>query len=69
MPQQDDKFEKQKPPLSGQQELNTANGNDAAPIESVPLYRNVKVVIPLFLVVLAIAIFAWRYYVTLRDFV
>ena len=73
MPQDDksqgDKSAKQKPPLTGQQELNTANGNDAAPIESVPLYRNVKIVIPLFLVVLAIAIFAWRYYITLRDFV
>ncbi len=63
MPQQDDKFMKQKPPLPD------ANGNDAAPIESVPLYRNVKIVIPLFLVVLTIAIFAWRYYITLRDFV
>jgi membrane fusion protein, multidrug efflux system len=69
MPQQDDKFEKQKPQLSDQREINTTNGNDAAPIESVPLYRNVKVVIPLFLVVLAIAIFAWLYYVRLRDFV
>jgi membrane fusion protein, multidrug efflux system len=68
MPQQDDKsrgdkFEKQKPPLPD------ANGNDAAPIESVPLYRNVKVVLPLFLVVLAIAIFAWKYYIQLRDYV
>ncbi len=69
MPQQDDKVVKQKPQLSEQREINTTNGNDAAPIESVPLYRNVKVVIPLFLVVLAIAIFAWQYYVTLRDFV
>ena len=74
MPQQDDKprggkVEKQKPQLSDQREINTTNGTDAAPIESVPLYRNVKVVIPLFLVVLAIAIFAWQYYVTLRDFV
>jgi membrane fusion protein (multidrug efflux system) len=66
---QDDKSSKQKPPLTGQPEINAVNGNDAAPIESVPLYRNVKVVIPLFLVVLAIAIFAWRYYITLRDFV
>jgi membrane fusion protein (multidrug efflux system) len=69
MPQQDDKVVKQKPQLSEQREINTTNGNDAAPIESVPLYRNVKVVIPLFLVVLAIAIFAWQYYVMLRDFV
>ncbi|MGD0590695.1 MAG: HlyD family secretion protein [Bacteroidota bacterium] len=69
MPQQDDKVVKQKPQLSEQREINTTNGDDAAPIESVPLYRNVKLVIPLFLVVLAIAIFAWQYYVTLRDFV
>jgi membrane fusion protein (multidrug efflux system) len=69
MPQQDDKVVKQKPPISDQREINTTNGDDAAPIESVPLYRNVKVVIPLFLVVLAIAIFAWRYYISLRDFV
>jgi membrane fusion protein (multidrug efflux system) len=66
---QDDKSAKQKPPLSDQREISTANGNDAAPIESVPLYRNVKVVIPLFLIVLAIAIFSWQYYVRLRDFV
>lgn len=38
-------------------------------IESVPLYKNAKLVIPLFLVVLAIAIFAWRYYINIRDFV
>ena len=74
MPQQDDKsrrgkVEKQKPQLPDQQEIKATNGSDAAPIESVPLYRNVKVVIPLFLVVLAIAIFAWLYYVQLRDFV
>ena len=69
MPQQDDKSPKQKPQLSDQREIKTTNGNDEEPIESVPLYKNVKVVIPLFLVVLAIAIFAWQYYVTLRDFV
>ena len=68
MPQQDDKSVQQNPQLSGQKEINT-NGNDAAPIESVPLYRNVKVVIPLFLIVLAIAVFAWQYYIKLRDFV
>jgi membrane fusion protein (multidrug efflux system) len=69
MPQQDDKVVKQKSPISDQREINAPNGDDAAPIESVPLYRNVKLVIPLFLVVLAIAIFAWRYYISLRDFV
>ena len=43
MPQQDDKsrgdkFDKPKPPLSDQREISTTNGDDAAPIESVPLY-------------------------------
>jgi membrane fusion protein (multidrug efflux system) len=38
-------------------------------IEAVPLYKNAKLVIPLFLVVMAIAIFSWRYYINLRDFV
>jgi membrane fusion protein (multidrug efflux system) len=69
MSQQDDKFAKQKKQLSDQREINTTNGNDEAPIESVPIYRNVKIVIPLFLIVLVIAIFAWQYYVGLRDFV
>ena len=42
---------------------------DDEEIESVPLYKNAKLVIPLFIVVLAIAIFSWRYYLNLRDFV
>ncbi|MGD0038614.1 MAG: HlyD family secretion protein [Bacteroidota bacterium] len=69
MPKQNGKFVKQKPQLSDQREINAANGNDEAPIESVPLYKNVKLVIPLFLVVMAIAIFAWMYYIQLRDYV
>ena len=44
-------------------------GGDEEPIETVPMYKNVKVVIPLFLVVLAISIFAWMYYIQLRDYV
>jgi membrane fusion protein, multidrug efflux system len=44
------------------------NGGDES-IEAVPLYKNVKVVIPLFLVFLAIAIFSWMYYIQLRDYV
>jgi membrane fusion protein, multidrug efflux system len=43
--------------------------NDEESIETVPLYKNVKVVIPLFLVVLALSIFAWNYYIQLRDYV
>ncbi len=69
MPQQGDESVKQKPQLSEQREITVTNGNGEESIESVPLYRNVKVVIPLFLVVLAIAIFAWQYYISLRDFV
>lgn len=38
-------------------------------IESVPLYKNAKLVIPLFIIVIAVAIFAWRYYINLRDYV
>jgi membrane fusion protein (multidrug efflux system) len=42
---------------------------DDEAIESVPLYKNVKLVIPLFLVVMVVAIFSWRYYINQRDFV
>jgi membrane fusion protein, multidrug efflux system len=69
MPLQDDKSANQNPQLSEQRGTAVSNGSDEESIESVPLYRNVKVVIPLFLVVLAISIFAWQYYVSLRDFV
>ena len=69
MSQQDDKFVEQKSQLSDKRQIDTANGNDETSIESVPIYRNVKIVIPLFLLVLVIAIIAWQYYIGLRDFV
>ncbi|HTR82480.1 MAG TPA: HlyD family secretion protein [Bacteroidota bacterium] len=69
MPEHDEKSVTQKKPSPEQREVGGANDSDEEPIESVPLYRNVKVVVPLFLVVVAIAIFAWQYYVKLLDFV
>lgn len=38
-------------------------------LDSVPLYRNFKLVIPLFIVVLGISIIAWIWYIGMRDFV
>jgi membrane fusion protein (multidrug efflux system) len=38
-------------------------------IDSVPLFKNYKVVIPLFIIVIGIALVAWHYYVTNRDYV
>ncbi len=66
---QTQQLEKQPPALESNTKQPENGENDAESIESVPLYKNVKLVIPLFLVVLAIAIFAWRYYINLRDFV
>jgi membrane fusion protein (multidrug efflux system) len=43
-------------------------GDEESP-ESVPLYRNFKIVVPLFVVVLGISIFAWNWYIGMRDFV
>jgi len=37
--------------------------------ESVPLYRNFKIIIPLFILVLAIAVVAWNWYLGMRDFI
>ena len=38
-------------------------------IDTVPLYKKAKVVIPLFLIVFGIAAIAWHYYITHRDYV
>ncbi len=48
---------------------NPASTQEDDAIDSVPLYKNVKVVVPLFIVVLGIAIFSWQYYIKLRDYV
>ena len=70
MQQEENKFPPQNAPSKNLQgtKPDKENGGDES-IEAVPLYRNVKVVIPLFLVFLAIAIFAWMYYIQLRDYV
>jgi membrane fusion protein (multidrug efflux system) len=47
----------------------TSNSADEEAIESVPLYRNFKVVIPLFVVIIGIAAFAWNWYLGMRDYV
>jgi membrane fusion protein (multidrug efflux system) len=43
-------------------------GNDEEPIESVPLYRNFKLVIPLFIVVIGMAILAYYWYIGSREY-
>jgi membrane fusion protein, multidrug efflux system len=43
--------------------------NGQAEGESLPFYRNFKVIIPLVLILGVIAIVSWRYYVDARDFI
>ncbi|MGA7161802.1 MAG: HlyD family secretion protein [Bacteroidota bacterium] len=70
MPQQEDQQVKQKPLLTDQRDAQSKNGNgDEESIESVPLYRNFKIVIPLFIVVFGIAFVTWQYYINTRDFI
>lgn len=45
------------------------NGDDGATIESVPLYRNFKVVIPVFILLIGLAIVAYFWYMGMREFV
>jgi membrane fusion protein, multidrug efflux system len=68
--QQDEKNSYQKSAPETPQKVKPVKENgDEESIEAVPLYKNVKLVIPLFLVVLAIAIFSWMYYIQLRDYI
>jgi len=69
MPQKKDKIFPKPLPEIPQPNIPVKENGDEESIETVPLYKNVKVVIPLFLVVLAISIFAWMYYIQLRDYV
>jgi membrane fusion protein (multidrug efflux system) len=70
MPQQDDQRFKEQPTLPDQGRIQSKNGNgDEESIESVPLYRNFKIVIPLFILVLGIALVTWQYYINARDFI
>ena len=43
-------------------------GNDEEPIESVPLYKNFKLVIPLFVVIIGMAILAYYWYIGSREY-
>ena len=45
------------------------SGNDEESIESVPLYRNFKLVIPLFIVLLGIAAVAYYWYMGTKEYV
>ena len=45
------------------------NGSIEEDVESVPLYKNFKLVIPGFVVILAIAIFAWQWYLREQEYV
>jgi membrane fusion protein (multidrug efflux system) len=38
-------------------------------IESIPLYKNFKLVVPLFFLVIGIAVVSWRYFINKRDYV
>jgi membrane fusion protein, multidrug efflux system len=70
MPQQDDQTLAQKPPVPGQRELKQKNGNgEEESIESVPLYRNFKIIIPVFIVLFGLAFVTWQYYINARDFI
>jgi membrane fusion protein, multidrug efflux system len=42
---------------------------DGEPIESIPLYRNFKAVIPLLLVAVGAAVAAWFYFLNKREFI
>jgi membrane fusion protein (multidrug efflux system) len=58
--------------FKGNKPAGTAAGtetDEGQPIESLPLYRNMKLVVPLFLVVAAIALAAWFYFMNRRDYV
>jgi len=70
MPQQDEHTLAQKVPVPGQREIQPKNGNgEEEPIESVPLYRNFKIIIPLFVVLFGLAFVTWQYYINARDFI
>ena len=70
MPQQDDQTLAQKTAAPGQRETQPKNGNgEEESIESLPLYRNFKIVIPLFIVLFGLAFVTWQYYINERDFV
>lgn len=67
-----DRLEKSKSPQRQQDENPIATkkeGEVEESIEAVPLYRNFKLVIPLFIVLIAVIIVAWNWYLGLRDFV
>jgi membrane fusion protein (multidrug efflux system) len=69
MLQDDQLLEKKTTPPDRREMQSKAGNGDEESIESVPLYRNFKIVIPMFVVVLGIALATWQYYVNARDFI
>ncbi|MDE3059281.1 MAG: HlyD family secretion protein [Bacteroidota bacterium] len=55
--------------LNSNQPQNNNRNEDEEPVESVPLYKNFKVTIPLFIVVIGIAIGSWNWYLGMRDYI
>ncbi|MGD0339869.1 MAG: HlyD family secretion protein [Bacteroidota bacterium] len=68
-----DSSEKSRNPKWQQQDENPIarekEGEVEESIETVPLYRNYKLVIPLFIALIAVIIIAWNWYLGLRDYV
>jgi len=54
---------------AGHQPSAPDNGNDDEPIESVPLYKNFKIVVPFFIVIIGMAILAYYWYIGSREYV
>ncbi len=70
MPEQEDKTLVQKTPGPAKREMQPNNGNgEEESIDSVPLYRNFKIIIPLFIILFGLAFVTWQYYINARDFV
>ncbi len=46
-----------------------SNGNDEEAIDSLPLYRNFKIVIPVFVLLIGLAIVAYYWYMGMREYV
>jgi membrane fusion protein (multidrug efflux system) len=71
----DQSKERDKHPMPGQEKPleRTApgvdNGDDADAIDSLPLYRNFKLVIPVFVLLVGLAIVAYYWYMGMREYV
>jgi membrane fusion protein, multidrug efflux system len=67
-PRQDHQHPQDQKTLAGHQQP-PVDDDDAESIDSLPLYRNFKVVIPLFIVIFGIAAFAYYWYMGTKEYV